>query len=157
MNFRCLPDGRTDKIPTLESIRLIKLARTNVGAPCKHKQTRGQLGPVENPQTAGSAHSPIPTGFVVQEIGSTSRFNGNDTRPPDAMLRATPDGCVWGTDWPHRPVHKPRAGESPPHFRYRLLSYAALTGGFQTALPEATADTGCFALHRRCMTSNDAL
>jgi predicted TIM-barrel fold metal-dependent hydrolase len=59
------------------------------------------------------------------------------THPPtewlSALLRAAPDRCVWGSDWPHTPLELDQKGlsESAP---YRRISYEHLLADFLEAL-----------------------
>jgi predicted TIM-barrel fold metal-dependent hydrolase len=51
-----------------------------------------------------------------------------------ALLDAGGDRCVWGSDWPHTPVHALQTGDQAalPH---RVLDYAAVLNGFRASLP----------------------
>ena len=51
-----------------------------------------------------------------------------------ALLQAGGDRCVWGSDWPHTPVHALQTGDQAalPH---RVLDYAAVLDGFRASLP----------------------
>jgi predicted TIM-barrel fold metal-dependent hydrolase len=59
------------------------------------------------------------------------------TRPDPAWLaaivEATPGRCVWGSDWPHSPLH-PRQGRADLQLPHRPLSYATLVEGFLATL-----------------------
>jgi len=59
------------------------------------------------------------------------------TRPDPAWLaaivEAAPGRCVWGSDWPHSPLHA-QQGRADLQRPYRPLSYATLVDDFLTAL-----------------------
>jgi predicted TIM-barrel fold metal-dependent hydrolase len=59
------------------------------------------------------------------------------TRPDPAWLAAivaaAPGRCVWGSDWPHSPLHG-QQGRADLQLPYRLLSYATLVDEFLTVL-----------------------
>jgi predicted TIM-barrel fold metal-dependent hydrolase len=61
------------------------------------------------------------------------------TAPPAnwlaAFLRAAPDRCVWGSDWPHTPLERDQKGRDEPA-AYRNISYARLVQDFVAALPD---------------------
>jgi predicted TIM-barrel fold metal-dependent hydrolase len=61
-----------------------------------------------------------------------------NTRPDPAWLAAlaAPGRCVWGSDWPHTPLHALQ-GEGAPPLPYRPLSYAALVDDFGAAVGDA--------------------
>jgi len=64
------------------------------------------------------------------------------TRPDKAWLAAlvgaAPERCVWGSDWPHTPLHA-QQGRADLQLPYRPLSYAALVDDFLAALGDAGA------------------
>ena len=66
------------------------------------------------------------------------------SRPPadwlHALLAAAPGRTVWGSDWPHTPLHELAAGETPPQLPYRTIPYADLVRNFHDALPSAQRD-----------------
>ena len=53
-----------------------------------------------------------------------------------AILGVAADRCVWGSDWPHTPVHEKQPG-SAAMVPYRQIEYAALVAGFRSSLPSA--------------------
>jgi predicted TIM-barrel fold metal-dependent hydrolase len=59
------------------------------------------------------------------------------TRPDPAWLAAivaaAPGRCVWGSDWPHSPLHA-QQGRADLRQPYRPLSYSTLVDNFLTAL-----------------------
>ncbi len=75
-----------------------------------------------------------------------------NTRPDAAWLAAilsrSADRCVWGSDWPHTPLHELQ-GDGAAALPYRNLSYAALVDDFLAA-------TGSSALAEQIMRDNAA-
>ena len=63
------------------------------------------------------------------------------TRPDrhwlDAILDATAERCVWGSDWPHTPPHERHQGPDLI-VPYRALPYERVVDDFLAALPSAT-------------------
>jgi predicted TIM-barrel fold metal-dependent hydrolase len=61
------------------------------------------------------------------------------TLPPSAwlaaLLRAAPDRCVWGSDWPHTPPREEQKGAGVDA-AYRMLDYARAFQDFCGALPD---------------------
>jgi predicted TIM-barrel fold metal-dependent hydrolase len=53
-----------------------------------------------------------------------------------AIVAAAPERCVWGSDWPHTPLHT-QQGSATLQLPYRALSYAALVDDFLSALGDA--------------------
>ena len=54
----------------------------------------------------------------------------------DAILAECAERCVWGSDWPHTPLHALQTGDGVP-LPYRALDYPAVLRGFRDALPDA--------------------
>ncbi len=56
-----------------------------------------------------------------------------------AILARCAPRCVWGSDWPHTPVHAVQTGDLKVH-PYRPLPYQAVLDGFRNSLPRGAAD-----------------
>ena len=73
---------------------------------------------------------------VWMKLSAPYRCSANvlSTTPPaewlQAFLRAAPNRCVWGSDWPHTPPHKQGEVNQP----YRNIAYGRLFGDFLGAL-----------------------
>jgi predicted TIM-barrel fold metal-dependent hydrolase len=67
--------------------------------------------------------------------------NALETRPDPAWLaaivKAAPGRCVWGSDWPHTPLHALQHNAETP-LPYRSLSYPTLVDDFLAALGDDT-------------------
>jgi predicted TIM-barrel fold metal-dependent hydrolase len=78
--------------------------------------------------------------------------NALETRPDPAwlaaILKAAPGRCVWGSDWPHTPLHSQQSGAETP-VPYRPLSYTQLVDDFLLAVGDP-------ALAQAIMTDNPA-
>jgi predicted TIM-barrel fold metal-dependent hydrolase len=66
------------------------------------------------------------------------------TKPPGdwlaALLRAAPERCVWGSDWPFAPQRKSQT-DAATLLAYRPIEYRKLVEDFVAALPaQADAD-----------------
>ena len=76
--------------------------------------------------------------------------NPLETRPDPAWLGAilacAEDRCVWGSDWPHTPLHALQ-GDPAVGLPYRALSYETLVDDFLAAI-------GAAELAERIMTDN---
>jgi predicted TIM-barrel fold metal-dependent hydrolase len=61
------------------------------------------------------------------------------TKPPGnwlaAFLKAAPDRCLWGSDWPHTPLEADQKGRDHAA-SYRQIRYAQLVRDFMAALPD---------------------
>jgi predicted TIM-barrel fold metal-dependent hydrolase len=64
----------------------------------------------------------------------------------EAILACAEDRCVWGSDWPHTPLHALQ-GDPAVGLPYRSLSYERLVDDFLTAI-------GAAELAERIMTDN---
>ena len=53
----------------------------------------------------------------------------------NAILAACAERCVWGSDWPHTPLHALQTGDGVP-LPYRALDYPTVLAGFRDALPD---------------------
>ena len=51
-----------------------------------------------------------------------------------AFLQIAPDRCVWGSDWPHPPLHAIHQGPTV-HSAYRPISYSDLVDRFLESIP----------------------
>ncbi len=65
------------------------------------------------------------------------------------FLKAAPERCVWGSDWPHTPPHE-KQGDSN-----RLLPYRALR--YETVIDEFRAAVGSTELSERILSANPAM
>jgi predicted TIM-barrel fold metal-dependent hydrolase len=79
---------------------------------------------------------------VWVKLSAPYRVSGNplETRPDPAWLEAilacAEDRCVWGSDWPHTPLHALQ-GDLAVGLPYRTLSYGRLVDDFLTAVGAA--------------------
>jgi predicted TIM-barrel fold metal-dependent hydrolase len=90
--------------------------------------------------------------YVWMKLSAPYRVSDNplETRPDGdwlaAMLAVAPERCVWGSDWPHTPLHEMCKGPEIP-VPYRAIDYSASVDDFVMAV-------GSGELAERILTDN---
>jgi predicted TIM-barrel fold metal-dependent hydrolase len=94
----------------------------------------------------------LPHVWIKLSAPYRSSYDALATRPDPIwmaeLLKAAPDRCVWGSDWPHTPPHE-KQGDANAMLPYRPLAY-------ETVFDEFCAVVGSAELCERILSVNPA-